>query len=210
VVVPIYGRAPAYTYKDLIPLMDHAFVNMSREHPQRDVILCGDSSGGNAIMMLSNRIPMLISQNAGVSAPICSVLISPWADPCGTNAEAWNLRKSDPLLHASAGKQAIEWFSNGENLLSTPLCPMIDDSEPFRNYSYPFILITGTCEMLNADHRAMKHKAAQAGVTCYFLEYEELMHDFPVIPFLPESHEVLQTVAQILKHTIPSMVDGKL
>lgn len=105
IFVPIYKKAPLYSFEEVIPEMIRLYKNISKEH---EIILMGDSSGGGMAIALAIKIKEL-----GLKQPLKVVTLSPWVDISLAKADPKKI-KYDAMEGINGAKVFGEYWSKGD------------------------------------------------------------------------------------------------
>jgi len=138
------------------------------EHAPRQIVLSGDSAGGNLVLAL-----LLELRDRGEALPAGAVLLSPWLDlACAApsfqaNADA-DLLDREALLNEAAG------YAAGGDLTRPSLSPLRADLAGLP----PLYLQAGGAEMFRDDIEAFVERARGAGVRATLDVFEDQVHDF--------------------------------
>jgi acetyl esterase/lipase len=138
------------------------------EHGARQVVLAGDSAGGNLALSL-----MLDLRDRGEALPAGAVLFSPWLDlrctaaSFTTNAGV-DVLDRELLLDEAAG------YAKGRDPGDPSLSPLNADLRGLP----PLYLQTGGVELLRDDAEALVARARAAGVGATLDAFDDQVHDF--------------------------------
>lgn len=128
-------------------LSSYLFLLNELHIPARQIILAGDSSGGNLAIALLRYLHQFEAK-IGVPLPRCAVLLSPWVAPFHYNMDDNPHRSTDfiPSTYPSWGAHAYAdgWPGGASDPYVTPL------GNPFR-ISVPIFANAGTAELLLED-----------------------------------------------------------
>ncbi len=114
IYVPIYKKAPLYSFEDVVPTMVKFYKMVSKEHR---VILMGDSSGGGMAIALAIRLKEL-----GIPQPERIITLSPWVDVSLAKADPKKV-KYDSMEGINGAKVFGEYWAKGDtkNPLVSPI-----------------------------------------------------------------------------------------
>ena len=155
-----YRLAPEHPYpaavEDAMTTWNHL---MMFGYGARDVILAGDSAGGNLALALAHQL-----KKEGRLLPRGIVLLSPWTDMTGSGKSHQTKEGIDPVLSAAYIDEAIENYlgkDHPKELLKDPMVsPLFGDFEGFP----PTYIQVGDQEILQSDSVLLYKKMQQAGV----------------------------------------------
>ena len=174
-----YRLAPEHPYpaaiEDALKAWDHL---MMFGYGARDVILVGDSAGGNLALALSHRL-----KKAGRLLPRGIVLLSPWTDMTSSDRSHRTKEGIDPVLHAAYLQEMTENYlgkNYDEALLHDPMVsPLFGDFEGFP----PTYIQVGDQEVLQSDSVLLYKRMNQAGVNVTLDVFKDMWHVFQMSPF---------------------------
>lgn len=174
-----YRLAPEHPYpaaiEDAMKAWDHL---MMFGYGARDVILVGDSAGGNLALALSHRL-----KKEGRLLPRGIVLLSPWTDMTSSGKSHRAKEGIDPVLNGAYLAEAIENYLGkdyDEGLLQDPMVsPLFGDFEGFP----PTYIQVGDQEILQSDSTLLYRKMNQAGVNVTIDVFKDMWHVFQMAPF---------------------------
>lgn len=174
-----YRLAPEHPYpaavEDALKAWDHL---MMFGYGARDVILVGDSAGGNLALALSHRL-----KKAGRLLPRGIVLLSPWTDLTSSGKSHRTKEGIDPVLNAAYLQEMIENYLGedyDEALLHDPdVSPLFGGFEGFP----PTYIQVGDQEILQSDSALLYKRMNQAGVNVTLDVFKDMWHVFQMSPF---------------------------
>lgn len=165
---------------------------MQRGYDARNVIVAGDSAGGNLALALTLKL-----RDAGRALPRALVLMSPWADMTGQGASYTFNFHNDPMFGSSAGGDNLpeNAYADGADLTDPCLSPVFADYTGFP----PMLIQVGGWEMLLSDSRTVAASARGAGADVTLTEYDGMFHMFQLLGGLtPESRRAWAEVEAFL------------
>ncbi len=150
-----------------------------------DVIVVGDSAGGNLTLEL-----ILNLRDAKRELPCAAITMSPWAD-LASESESYktNVHK-DPMFgyRESVDKELdvediVRIYAGDADLHDPKLSPMYAEFDGF----CPTLIQVGTAEVLYSESLTVAEKMEKAGVDVTLTEYSGMWHVFQLFgDFLPE------------------------
>lgn len=156
----------------------------------RDIILVGDSAGGNLALVTLGR-----ARQARDSMPACAVLLSPAVDCTLTSPSMVDNEELDPVLHLRSLLVLRHHYAPSPQLYMHPeVSPIFAD---FAGYP-PLFLQAGSSEMLRDEAIRTAHRANAAGVQVELELWPETPHVFQVASFLPESALALDHIVRFV------------
>lgn len=155
----------------------------------REIILAGDSAGGNLALELA-----LSLRDAGRMVPGRLVLFSPWTDMTATAESYEECRDRDPLLtweYVEAVRDAYAPFGAWDQ----PACsPLFADLRGLP----PTLIQVGGREILRDDSTRLFQRLQQAGIPAVLQTWPEMWHVFQMFP-LKTAGEAMDKVAHFLE-----------
>ncbi len=155
-----------------------------------DVIICGDSAGGNLALTLSLRI-----KDQGRMMPKALVLFSPWTDLTKSGESYESRAEIDPVLTEEYIDQAINYYvgDNMDQLTHPYVSPLFGDFKDFP----PTLIQVGTNEILYSDSEMLKDVMERFNVNVKFEVYDGMWHVFQMTPF-ETAYEAMDNIAQFI------------
>jgi epsilon-lactone hydrolase len=149
------------------------------------IIIAGDSAGGGLTLAT-----LLTLRDTGAQFPAGAICISPWVDLALTGKSVQSKATLDPILD-QASLQMYAGYYAGENDFTNPLIsPLYANLEGLP----PLLIHVGTDEILLDDATRFAEKARSAGVDVTLKIWDEMFHVFCLIPFLPETKQMLMDI----------------
>lgn len=140
----------------------------------RDVILAGDSAGGNLALSLCLQL-----KNQGRLMPRGLVLMSPWTDLTSSGKSHVSKAEIDPVLNASYLEQMIENYAAGQELTDPLISPLFGEYEGFP----PIYIQVGSNEILQDDAVLLYKKLLKDNVSVKLDVFKGMWHVFQMSPF---------------------------
>lgn len=120
IIMPIYFKAPRFSYKDNYPIIVDLYKKILSQTPSEKIIFMGDSAGGGFVLSLAQYL-----RNENIAGPTRIVLFSPWLDLNTNNPEIAKYEKDDPMLASWELQVDGEYWANGKenmnNYLVSPI-----------------------------------------------------------------------------------------
>ena len=154
----------------------------------RDVILAGDSAGGNLSLVLCLRL-----REEGRLLPGAILLMSPWTDMTMTGESMLERAETDPALTPEYIRAVREAYAGGLDPAQPQLSPLYGD---FRGFP-PTLIQVGTHEILYSDAERLAERMRAAGVECRLEVWDNMWHDFQMYPSKTASN-AMQNMAYFL------------
>ena len=170
-----YGLAPENPYpkalEDALEAWDYV---MKLGYGARDVLVAGDSAGGNLALELC-----LTLREQGRMLPKALILMSPWTDMTTESETYETCKKIDPMITKDY-VQAVRGAYVGENVdYSDPrFSPLFADFTDFP----PTYIQVGTNEVLLGDSKHLAERLKEANIPVKLDVYKRGWHVFQQMP----------------------------
>lgn len=184
-----YRLAPEHPYpaavEDALQAWDHL---MLLGYGAQDIILAGDSAGGNLALVLCLRL-----RGAGRRLPGGLVLFSPWTDMTMSGPSYGERAAIDPMLTAHYIDAVRRAYAPGEDFSHPELSPLFGDLSGF-----PRTLVqVGDHEILFSDAQRLAEALRRQNVPARLEVSEGMWHVFQMFPS-KKAAAALQSVARFL------------
>ena len=170
-----YRLAPENPYpaatQDAMQVWDYL---MLLGYGARDVILAGDSAGGNLALSLCLKL-----KSEGRLMPRGLVLMSPWTDLTSSGKSHVTKAEIDPVLNAVYLEQMIKNYAAGQDLADPQISPLFGDYEGFP----PTYIQVGSNEILQDDAALLYKKLLKDNVSVKMDVFKGMWHVFQMSPF---------------------------
>ncbi|MDO5574154.1 MAG: alpha/beta hydrolase [bacterium] len=185
-----YRLAPEHPYPaaidDAVKVWDYL---MYYGYGAEDIIVVGDSAGGNLALELLMRIKAKKRM-----MPKALVLLSPWTDLTCAGETQESRASIDPVLDHDYLQLAIEYYTAGKMELDDPLVsPLYADFTGFP----PTYIQVGDNEILLDDSRMLYKKLLEYNVLTRISIYEGMWHVFQMAPF-KKSFDAVKEAAEFI------------
>ena len=191
VVLPAYPLTPEHTWRDS---HDALVTDLARWTALGPVTLLGDSAGGGLALGLA-----LSLLERGAALPTSMVLHSPWVDLTTSTPETAALDDVDPWLHLSKLRLYADWWAGRpEDLGRREVSPALADLDDLARLP-PTLMFCGTRDLLLPGCRLLATRATGTGWPLTYVEAPDLIHVFPLLPFLPEAARAWRTTLDFLR-----------
>lgn len=140
----------------------------------RDIIVAGDSAGGNMALSLVMKLKM---ENRLLPRGI--VLMSPWTDLTSSGKSHITKADIDPVLNADYINEMIENYAKDENLKNPLISPLFGSYEGFP----PTYIQVGSNEILLNDSTMLHKKMVKENVSVKIDVFKGMWHVFQMSPF---------------------------
>lgn len=177
--------APA-ALQDALKVWDHL---MLKGYGARDVIVTGDSAGGNLALTLVLKL-----KEQGRLLPRGLVLMSPWTDLTSSGKSFEEQKDLDPVLNAPYIDRMIQAYAKDRDLEDPYISPLFGDFTDFP----PTYIQVGSNEILLSDSTRLHEKMKEAGVAVKLDVFEGMWHVFQMAPFKTAYDAMDKNVAFII------------
>lgn len=140
----------------------------------RDIILAGDSAGGNLALSLTLKL-----KEEGRLLPRGLVLMSPWTDLTSSGKSHVSKAEIDPVLDASYLAEMIHNYASEQDLENPLISPLFGSYEGFP----PTYIQVGGNEILMDDSVMLYKKLLKANVSVKLDVFKGMWHVFQMSPF---------------------------
>lgn len=170
-----YRLAPEHPYpaatQDVMRVWNYL---MLLGYGARDIILTGDSAGGNLALSLTLKL-----KEEGRLLPRGLVLMSPWTDLTSSGKSHDSKAEIDPVLNASYLAEMIRNYASGQDLENPLISPIFGSYEGFP----PTYIQVGGNEILMDDSVMLYKKLLKANVSVKLDVFKGMWHVFQMSPF---------------------------
>ena len=170
-----YRLAPEHRYpaalEDALALWDYL---MYMGYGARDVVVAGDSAGGNLALELCLKL-----KAQGRAQPRCLLLFSPWTDMTASGKSYRACRDLDPMLTREYVEAVREAYTGPDADWAEPCySPLFADLRGLP----PALIQVGTNEILRSDSERLAEAMQKAGGYARLEVYEDCWHVFQQMP----------------------------
>ena len=170
-----YRLAPEHPFpaaiEDAVAMWDYL---MYMGYGARDVIVAGDSAGGNLALELALKL-----KEQGRAQPRGLVLFSPWTDMTASGKSYRTCKTLDPMLTMEYIAAVREAYTGPDADWSRPCySPLFADLRGLP----PTLVQVGTNEILKSDSERLVENLQKAGVYAQLEVYPECWHVFQQMP----------------------------
>lgn len=169
---------------------------LERGYKASDIVLAGDSAGGNLTLVTLLRLREL-----GLELPAAGVLISPWTNlDCTGESIAANARR-DPMIPVNALRFISRTYCGERD----PRDPLISPVHADLSGLPPLFAQVGSTEVLLSDAVDLAEQARAWGVSCELQIWENMMHVFQALAgWLPEASRAVREIGSFVEEAIES------
>lgn len=170
-----YRLAPEHPYpaalEDAAKVWDYL---MLLGYGARDVILTGDSAGGNLALALTLKL-----KEEERLLPRGMVLMSPWTDLTSSGKSFVTKAELDPVLDRVYIDKSVEAYVGGQDLTNPSISPLFGSFEGFP----PTYIQVGVNEILLSDSLRLYKAMLDANVSVKLDKFKGMWHVFQMSPF---------------------------
>lgn len=154
----------------------------------KDVIVAGDSAGGNMALSLVHKL-----KADERLLPRGLALMSPWTDLTCEGESYATRAQIDPILDREYIDRMIQAYAEGKELHNPYISPLFGSFEEFP----PACIQAGDNEILLSDARLLYEKMRKAGVQVQMEVFEGMWHVFQMSP-LKAAFEAMDKMAEFI------------
>lgn len=187
-----YRLAPEHPYpaavKDALSAWNHL---MQLGYGAQDVIVAGDSAGGNLALVLCGRL-----KAEQRMLPGALLLMSPWSDMTMSGASYTERAEIDPMLTVGYIESVRQAYAGDTPYTVPELSPLFADLTGYP----PALIQVGTHEILYSDAEQLAKRLACAGCRCEFQPFEDMWHVFQMFPTKKAAAAIKRVPAFLLEN----------
>ncbi len=172
-----YPLSPESNSSGTIEMAFEAYKVQIEKFPDHTFILMGDSAGGGLALALAIHIKYM-----KIKQPEKLVLFSPWLDISLTNPEINDYETRDFLLNTEKLKAAGERYASDIPLDDYRVSPIYGNLNDLGK----ILVFYGSEEILKPDCEKLISKPGLKNTFIKGIEYEEMQHDWVVLPILEQ------------------------
>ena len=122
VIAPAYRLVPFATYREAFDLIVPLYREYCETHPDKNLILMGDSAGGGLALALTEYF-----KAEGIHMPDRLILLSPWVDVSMENEKIREYESVDPFLKVTPLRDCAEQWKGGLDVHDWHVSPIYGD-----------------------------------------------------------------------------------
>ncbi len=189
VVLPDYPLAPEHTWRDSFAAMTELADECAAS--PGGAVLAGDSAGGGYALALA-----LALRDRGGPQPSHLLLHAPWVDLTTSTPDTAEVSASDPWLFLGKLNAYADWWAGSDDDLGRQeVSPGLADLTGLP----PGLVFCGTRDTLVPGCRLLARRAAEAGWDLTYREVPDLIHVYPMLPFIPEARSAWRQTLEFLR-----------
>lgn len=171
--------------EDAVKVWDHL---MHVGYGARDVIVAGDSAGGNLALTLVQKL-----KEQGRILPRGIILFSPWTDLTKSGRSHELKAEIDPILSEEYIDKAIRDYADGQDLRNPFISPLFADFTGFP----PTYIQVGENEILLSDSLNLQKRLRKFHVQVQLDYYSGMWHVFQMSPF-KAAYDAMDQMAEFI------------
>jgi len=186
-----YRKAPDHVFPAWLDDAMAAYKHLLADgHDASDIVVSGDSAGGNISLALTHR-----ARRAGLPLPGKLVLFSPWADLACQGPSFRSNARRDAMFNSDAVRALGSFLTRGCDPRDPEISPAYAD---FRGFP-EMLLFAGSTEVFLDDARTVTRRARDAGVRAELHVYRHMPHAFPMFAtVIPAAKGAFNTVQRFV------------
>jgi len=197
---PLAPRSPApITFPQLMRLYDTELARAAAE--DEIVTLMGDSSGGEIVLCLP--LEALTRDPSTTLKPHSILAICPSVDLSRANPVLKEVQKSDPILKVNFVTNTAKGWAGDWDLEDPRISPLFSEHlDELANAGVRVDGCTAGSDILGPDGVLFRTKLARLGVKGEWLQWEKMMHVWPLVKtygISPEADEAFIWIADLLR-----------
>jgi acetyl esterase/lipase len=202
VTIISYPLAPVSPAPVAFPHLLRLYDTLLKESASKGevVTLVGDSSGGEIVLCLPLEALRL---DINAPKPQSIMAICPSTDLSRQNPIIKRMEKHDPILKSKFINETASRWAGGWDLKDPRISPLhSNELDLFRKAGIKVDGCTAGYDILGPDGVLFRTKLAKNGVEGEWLQWEKMMHCWPIAKayrISPESEEAFQWIADVLK-----------
>lgn len=189
VTLPLYPLAPDHQYDETLAVVREAYDRVAAAADPADQVVMGDSAGGGMTLVLAQEL-----RAARRPQPKHLVLLSPWLDVTMSDPSIATIDRRDPYLSIPGLVEAGRLYAGSLDPRDPRVSPLHGELDGLGRLS----VFTGTRDVLFADARRLRAKAARCEVDIDYFEYENMFHGW-MLQAIPEAERATRQVMDIVR-----------
>lgn len=184
-----YRLAPEHPFpaaiQDAVKAWDYL---MYQGYGARDVVVVGDSAGGNLALVLCQQLKQHKRR-----LPAKLILFSPWTDMTASGKSYQERAELDPMITMNYIRAVRSVYARENDVSSPLLSPLFGDFTGFP----PTLIQTGSNEILLSDSIRLRDRMLAAKVLCKLEVWNDMWHVFQMFP-IKRATEAMESIATFL------------
>ncbi len=162
---------------------------LTKGFPAQDIIIAGDSAGGNLALSLS-----LFLKNHELPMPKCLLLFSPWTDLSASGETYYTKSAIDPVLSNNYLQKACKAYVGSYTVDHPYISPLMADLHGLP----PVFIQVGENEILLSDPLLLNQKLLNSNVNSHIDIYTHMWHVFQLCP-IRSAHDAIKKITDTIK-----------
>ncbi len=187
VIAPAYRLIPFGTCADAFDLIVPLYKQYAVDHPDRKLIIMGDSSGGGLALALVEYF-----RAEGIRMPDETILLSPWLDVSMENPDISAFVRKDPWLTVPWLKVCGRHWADSYDIHDYRVSPIFGDVSGLKNMT----VFLGTRELFYPDINRLFD--ALIDPSNERIIGQDMIHVFPLLP-IPEADAYREKIYETIK-----------
>lgn len=191
-LLPEIRLAPEYPFPSALDDIEAVFTALSKD--TRDIILCGDGTGGTIALSFA-----LFAKKTLRDKIKKLVLFSPFLDFSPDSALLQIKKISDALISTESIRRMADTYTYASNLANPMVSPLCASEDDLKNLKQVYIQM-GEDEIILPDARRFATKLGYAAVPHILDVWPGMIHFFQMADdCIPEAHKAIEKVAAFIK-----------
>ncbi|KAF1986546.1 alpha/beta-hydrolase [Aulographum hederae CBS 113979] len=193
---PLVPHNPApITFPQLLAL--YRTISSIAQAEDENLILAGDSSGGNIVL----AVALEALREPETHPPRSVFAICPSVDMARNNPDMREIEKHDPILNIGFTKDTADGWVGEWDLKDPRVSPLFANIASLSKAGVMVNGITGGYDVLRPDAILFRDKLEKEGVKGEWMDWDKQMHCFPLtFPYkLPESVECMRWIVDVIE-----------
>lgn len=189
IIIPDYPLAPQATALDAFAFMDALYAEILETTSPEQLILMGDSAGAGLALGFVQSL-----RNENKPLPQQLILLAPFLDVAMRNPDNVDAEKQCHILTIKGLQLAGTAYAGTLDLKDYRVSPIYGDFSGLPKLS----IFIGTSDLFIADVRKLVSKLENENIAFNTFEYPKMVHDWVVLPNLPEAYHALEQVVSLI------------
>jgi acetyl esterase/lipase len=188
VIAPAYRLVPFATYREAFDLIVPLYREYCETHPDKNLILMGDSAGGGLALALTEYF-----KAEGIHMPDRLILLSPWVDVSMENEKIREYESVDPFLKVTPLRDCAEQWKGGLDVHDWHVSPIYGDLKGIHNVT----VFVGTDGIFYPDITKF-FGMLDEDPSNELIIGEEMNHVYPLFP-IPEAKPAVDKIISTIQ-----------
>ena len=187
-IAPAYRLVPFATYREAFDLIVPLYREYCETHPDKNIILMGDSAGGGLALALTEHF-----KAEGIHMPDRLILLSPWVDASMDNEQIREYESVDPFLKVTPLRDCAERWKGDLDVHDWHISPIYGDLKGIRNVT----VFVGTDGIFYPDITKF-FSMLDKDPSNELIIGEEMNHVYPLFP-IPEAKPAVDKIISTIQ-----------